>query len=263
MKRVLTIQDLSCLGKCSLTVAIPVLSAMGLSCTPLPTALLSTHTAFPNPHVRSLTGDILSISRHWKTIGAEFDAVTVGYLSDPEQAEAVAQVLDTFPALTVIDPVMGDHGKCYSRIGEAHIRAMAQLCRKGTCLLPNVTEAALLTGLPYRDIQEESYCRELLAGMAQFGAEAVVITGVEQQEGKLGFVGISRGEEFTYQADRVAGQCHGTGDLFAAVFTGSLLRDTPVYDAAKKAADFAARVIENTPKASPFGICFEPLLHNL
>ncbi len=263
MKRVLSIQDLSCLGKCSLTVAMPVLSAMGCCCTPLPTALLSTHTAFPDPHIVPLTKELLPICRHWQQIGAGFDGITVGYLSDPEQAATVAEILDMFPALTVIDPVMGDHGNRYRRIGDGHIEAMKQLCKKGTFLLPNITEAALLTGLPYRPEHDPVYCRELLDGMSRFGAEAVVITGVEEAPDTLGFVGKQGKEFFSYQAKRIPRQCHGTGDLFTAVFTGSLLAGCTVPEAGKKAADFAARVIQNTPEASPFGICFEPLLHLL
>ena len=157
MKRLLSIQDLSCLGKCSWTVALPILSAMGLNATALPTGVLSTHTAFQNPVCHSFTGELVSFADHWKSVGAAFDAISVGYLSDPVQAQAVAQVLERFPALTVIDPAMGDHGKLYRGMSEANVSAMAQLCRKGDFLLPNLTEAALLTGTPYRDDPDEAY----------------------------------------------------------------------------------------------------------
>ena len=113
MKRILTIQDLSCVGRCSLTVAQPILSAMGIACSVLPTAVLSTHTAFPNPHIRSLTEDMVPICQHWQEIGAEFDAILVGYLSDPEQAEAVLEVMNSFSCPVILDPAMGDHGKLY------------------------------------------------------------------------------------------------------------------------------------------------------
>lgn len=260
MKRVLSVQDLSCLGKCSLTVALPVLSAMGCAATALPTTLLSTHTAFPQPHRVSLTDSLESICRHWQTIGAEFDAVSVGYLADAGQVKEVQAVLDAFPCLQVIDPVMGDHGKLYKSLDESHIEAMKTLCRRGNVLLPNVTEAALLTGLPYRQTTDADYYRQLLAGMAQFGADAVVITGVTLAEDALGFIGIQNGQEFSYQAKRLGKQCHGTGDLFAAVVTGSLARGTDMQKAATLAARFVEQVLQATPSATPFGVEFEACL---
>lgn len=260
MKRVLSIQDLSCLGKCSQTVALPVLSAMGCSCTVLPTGILSTHTAFPDPHVRDLTEDLLPICRHWQSIGADFDAITVGYLAGAEQADAVEQILAAFPAPAVIDPVMGDHGKVYSRITDAHIRAMEQLCQKGSVLLPNVTEAALLTGIPYRETADPDYYRRLLDAMAAFGAQTVIITGTAPEEGTLGLVGRCPEGDFSYQAPRQPKQCHGTGDLFTATFTGGVLRGLSVPQAAGLAAGFVEQVLRATPKASPFGVEFEPVL---
>lgn len=260
MKRVLSIQDLSCLGKCSLTVALPVLSAMGCAATALPTGILSTHTAFPAPHVKDLTEDILPVCRHWQTIGAEFDAITVGYLSHPAQADAVAQVLDTFGSFVVIDPVMGDHGKPYSRITDEHVQAMNGLCAKGNVLLPNVTEACMLTGIAYRETADEDYYRQLLESMGSFGADAVILTGVSLAPDKLGFMGCSGETVFTYQADRIPRQCHGTGDLFTAVFTGALMAEKSVEAAARLAAGFTERVIAATRETSPFGVEFEPQL---
>ena len=261
MKHVLSVQDLSCLGKCSLTVALPVLSAMGCACTVLPTAVLSTHTAFPAPHCRSLTEDMLPAARHWKSVGASFDAISVGYLADPRQAEAVEQILSEFDAATVIDPVMGDHGKLYSRLTPEHVQAMAALCRRGDYLLPNVTEAALLTGLPYREQPDEGYLRELTAGMLEFGAKAVVITGFLWDSETTGFAGVHRQTgEFSYRAHRIPKSFQGTGDLFSAVFTGSLARGNSVYGSACLAAGFVERVAAGTEESSPFGVEFEPQL---
>ena len=262
MKRVLSVQDLSCLGKCSLTVALPAFSAMGCECAVLPTTLLSTHTAFPGPHIRSLTEDMDAIRDHWRSIGASFDAISVGYLADPSQTAAVERVLEDFKTLTVIDPVMGDHGKLYRAITGDHVAAMASLCRRGSVLLPNVTEAAFLTGIGYRDDGDRGYYRELLAGMGEFGAEAVIITGIAPEKGKTGVMGWSReAGEFRYISSRIDRSCHGTGDLFAAVFTGALVQGRTVPEAATLAAKFVKRVIAATPEASPFGINFEPQLH--
>lgn len=260
MKRVLSIQDLSCLGKCSLTVALPVLSAMGCAATPLPTTLLSTHTAFPDPYRRSLTEDLLPICRHWQSIGVSFDAVSVGYLANPAQAQAVEAVLDLFDSLCIIDPVMGDHGRLYRSITAAHVQSMQQLCRRGDVLLPNVTEAALLTAVPYRQTTQEAYYQQLLTGMEQFGVQTVIITGVSLQEDTVGCFGADSHGTFSYQAPRIPRQCHGTGDLFAAVVTGAMVRGQSPRQAAQLAAKFVAQVVENTPEETPFGISFEEKL---
>lgn len=260
-KHVLSIQDLSCLGKCSLTVALPVLSAMGCRCSVLPTAVFSTHTAFPSPHKHSLTEQILPISRHWQTIGAEFDAITVGYLADGSQVQAVEEVLDTFPAFTVIDPVMGDHGKLYSGLSDTHVEAVRSLCRRGQVLLPNVTEAALLTKLPYQPQAEESYYRSLLEKLLELGAPNVVITGASVTEGMTGVAGYCQEEGFFFFQRKLLKQSHhGTGDLFAAVFTGAVMSGKTIPQAAFLAASFVEQVILATPEATPFGVAFEGVL---
>ncbi len=261
MKRVLSIQDLSCLGKCSLTVASPILSVLGLSCTVLPTAVLSTHTAFPGPYVKPMTEDLLPIATHWMSVGATFDGISVGYLSDPEQARQVEKVLEEFSALTVIDPAMGDHGKLYRGMTEQNVQAMKTLCARGDYLLPNLTEAALLTDMPYREDGSEEYLRKLLQKLMSFGAQGVVITGITWDENTTGFAGFAReGGMFTYRAPRVPRQSHGTGDMFCAVTTGALVKGATLYDAARQAAGFVEQVILATPEPTPFGANFEPVL---
>lgn len=261
MKRVLSIQDLSCLGKCSITVALPVLSAMGCACSVLPTAVLSTHTAFPDPHCRSLTEDIYPMAQHWKGVGADFDAMTVGYLADPEQAEQVAKVLDLFGDAVILDPVMGDHGKLYSRQTPDHVRAMAGLCCRAKYLLPNVTEASLLTGLPYRERADKGYLRELADGLQDFGVKGAIITGFMWDDEHTGFYGCDRETgEFSYKAQRIPRSLHGTGDLFAATFTGGLMAGKDACAAATLAAQFVERVVAATKDASPFGAEFESQL---
>ena len=264
MKKVLTVQDLSCVGKCSLTVALPVLSAMGCSCSVLPTAVLSTHTAFPNPHVRSLTQDIAPICDHWQKIGASFDAVSIGYLSDPAQAAAVAALLDRFPAFTVVDPAMGDHGKLYSGLCDGQVAAVRQLCQKANVLLPNVTEACLLTGTDYQEAGDLPYYHRLLEALTQLGADTVILTGISPHTATTGYLGYDKTRGmFSRLTPRLPKKCHGTGDLFCAVLTGSCAQGTPVDKAAEKAAAFVERVVAATPQESPFGVEFEPHLSAL
>ena len=258
--QVLSIQDLSCMGKCSLTVALPILSAMGISTSVLPTAVLSTHTGFPAPQVQPMTENLLPFAEHMASVGGSFDAISTGYLSDPQQAEVVCQVLDQFDCLKVIDPAMGDHGRLYSRITPEHIEAMKQLCRRGSVLLPNLTEAAFLTGLPYREDGDGVYLKELCEAMCTFGAEGVIITGVRWDESHTGWAGMQEGNFFSYQAKRIGRSQHGTGDIFAAVTTGALTLDKPLHLAASLAARFVEQVIAVTPASTPFGANFEPLL---
>ena len=187
MKRVLSIQDLSCVGRCSLTVALPVLSAMGHQCSVLPTAVLSTHTAFPNPSVVDLTDHLAGFARHWQENDISFDAVSVGYLSDPGQAGIVGAILDNMDCPVILDPVMGDHGKLYRRITADHIHAMKRLAARADVLLPNLTEAAAMTGIPYREQTDQAYLEALLDGLLILGVRAAVITGVHLQDNAIGF----------------------------------------------------------------------------
>ena len=258
--QVLSIQDLSCMGKCSLTVALPILSAMGISTSVLPTAVLSTHTGFPAPQVQPMTENLLPFSEHMASVGGSFDTISTGYLSDPQQAEAVCGVLDKFHCLKVIDPAMGDHGRLYSRMTPEHVEAMKHLCRRGNVLLPNLTEAAFLTGMPYREDGDGIYLKELAQAMCQFGAEGVIITGVRWDEDHTGWAGMQQGQFFSYQAKRIGRSQHGTGDMFSAVTTGALTLDKPLHVAASLAARFVEQVIAVTPVSTPFGANFEPML---
>ena len=260
MASVLSIQDLSCMGKCSLTVALPILSAMGISTSVLPTAVLSTHTGFPSPIVQPMTGNLLPFVDHMVSVGGSFDSICTGYLSDPRQAEVVCQVLDKFDCLKVIDPAMGDHGKLYSRMSEEHVEAMKQLCQRGDFLLPNLTEAAFLTGLPYREQCDGTYLIEMAEALCNFGAKGVIITGISWDPGYTGWAGMQSGRLFSYRAKQLPRNQHGTGDMFAAVTTGALTLGKPLHIAASLAAKFVEKTISVTPASTPFGANFEPIL---
>lgn len=258
MKRILAIQDMSCVGRCSLTVAQPILSAMGINCSVLPTAVLSTHTGFPNPHIRSLTEDIGPICQHLRAVGASFDGILVGYLASVEQVEAVLEVVNTFDCPVILDPAMGDHGKLYDGITEEHAEAMKDLCSMAQVVLPNVTEAAMLTKHPYQVWTDGQYLRSMLENLCRRKTQTVVITGVAPSKNQTGFVGIHAEEGmFSYHTHRREKMLHGTGDMFSAVFAGSYLLGRDPMESAELAAKFVERVLDHTPEATPFGGEFE------
>ena len=189
MKRIVSIQDVSCLGKCSLTVALPIISAMGVECSIVPTAVLSTHTMFSGFTCKDLTDQIEPIAAHWKESGLGFDAVYTGYLASAEQIDYVCAFFDAFRregSLIVVDPVMADNGKLYPAFGPDFPAQMARVCAKADLILPNLTEASLLTGLPYRTEHDEVYIKEMLQALAALGPRYVALTGVSFEPDKLG-----------------------------------------------------------------------------
>ena len=265
-KRILTIQDISCVGQCSMTVALPILSACGHETCILPTALLSTHTGgFGRPAVAHFDDVLPQMWRHWKQNGITFDAILVGYLGSPAAVETAAQIMEELLApdgICIVDPAMADHGKLYSGFDEAYARAMGGLCRKAHVILPNITEAAMLSGQEYRENLDEDYVNKLLDNL---GHPCVILTGVGYREGETGIV-IREGKTQQYYAHpRIGKSCHGTGDIFAACFTGAFMQGKSMYEAVKIAANYTCKSIENTA-ANPahwYGVKFETALPEL
>lgn len=265
-KRILTIQDISCVGQCSMTVALPILSACGHETCILPTALLSTHTGgFGKPAVAHMDDTLPEIIRHWKENNIFFDAILVGYLGSLSAIETAADILDTMLApggVSIVDPAMADHGKLYSGFDEEYARAMGALCRRADVIIPNITEAAMLSCGEYREKLTEDYVTRLLTALDH---PCVILTGVGYREGETG-IAIREGEKQCYYAHtRIGKSYHGTGDMFAAAFTGSLMQGLPKMEAVKTAADFVCRCIENTAlnPAHWYGVKFETALPEL
>ena len=259
MKRLITMQDLSCLGKCSLTVIHPTISAMGIACTVLPTALLSTHTAFPAPAVTELTGCVRPILDHWQTIGAGFDGILTGYLASEEQAALALELIDRFGenAILVHDPAMADHGRLYSGISPEMVEAHRELGRRADLVIPNLTEGCLLAGIPWEDRTDLEFCQQVAAALLKTSAKSVLLTGYSPAADRVGFYYRAGDAEFAYAGEKHPRACHGTGDLFAAVVTGGLLRGLSVPDAGRLAAEFVHRAIAKTGEDSRFGVAFE------
>lgn len=267
--RILTIQDISCVGQCSMTVALPILSACGSETCVLPSAVLSTHTAgFTGFTVRDLTEDIPGIAKHWQKEGIKFDAVYTGYLGSTRQISYVSDVMDTCGAdgcKIFVDPAMADLGKLYPAFDDGYVREMARLCGKAHYILPNITEACFMTGVEYRETYDEAYIKHLLDQLAALGSSAVVLTGVGYSPDKTGVAVLENGKVDYYEHRRISKGCHGTGDVYASAFVGAMMNGRGAFDSAKIAADYTVQCIENT-QSDPdhwYGVKFETALASL
>ena len=259
-KRILTIQDISCIGQCSMTVALPVLSACGHETCILPSAVLSTHTGgFGKPAVAHLTDTMPRIISHWQQQEITFDVIYTGYLGSVEAINHAAWIMDTMLAsdgIIVVDPAMADHGKLYSGFDTDYAEAMKKLCSRADVMLPNITEAAMMTGLPYREDYDEAYIRELLS---RLDGKNVVLTGVGFTKDQTGAAIRADGNVSFCHHKRIARSYHGTGDLFAACLTGALASGKDLYRATQIASYFTCQCIENTFAAPAhwYGVKFE------
>lgn len=272
-KRALAVHDISCVGKCSLTVVLPVLSAAGVETSVLPTSVLSTHTGgFGKPVFHDLTGELAAITAHWKSFGMTFDALYTGYLGSEEQVERILDLFDGFggSALRLVDPVMGDGGRLYSGFAPDFPAKMARLCERAQIIGPNFTEAALLLDEPYAEgPYSQAYVDALLRRLSARFDCSVVLTGVCLDEERLGAAALDResGEVTFALAPRIPGHFHGTGDLFAAALLAGLLADQTLGQAAGLAARFTAEAIRRSDltRDSRYGVRFEtalPMLMN-
>ena len=252
MKRIITVQDISCVGKCSLTVALPVISAMGVEACVLPTAVLSTHTAFKGFTFRDLTSDLPAITDHWKNEKIHFDAIYTGYLGSFEQINLMQSLIHDFgggDTRVIVDPCMGDNGSLYSGFTQDFTKAMAGLCSKADVIVPNLTEASFMLGIPYVEQgYTKDYIEDLIKKLAGLGARRVVLKGVSFDDKKLGIVSYdSENEKITwYFHEKMPQSFHGTGDIFASVLTGALVRGFSLEESCRLAADFVVESIKAT-----------------
>lgn len=270
-KRVVAIHDISCFGKCSLTVALPIISAAGIETAVIPTAVLSTHTGgFKNYTVRDLSEDIVPIARHWKSEGITADAVYTGYLCSKEQiylAMEAARLISRKDTVIITDPVMADNGRLYSGFTPDYPDFMLKLCSAADIITPNITEAALMLGVKYREGPYDSdYINALLEGLFVKTHSKIVLTGVCFDEKKIG-AAVYDGENRAYVfSEKMNGAYHGTGDIFASTLTAALMNGRSLKASAQIAANFTAACIKKTmeDKTDPrYGVRFEaqiPLL---
>ncbi len=268
--RIAAIHDLSCFGRCSLTIALPVLSAMGCQCCPLPTALLSAHTGFPGNTFLDLTTEMGRIADHWTAMDLQFGAIYSGFLGSADQVDTVARFFNTFKksdTAVIVDPVMGDHGTAYRTCTPELCRGMRVLAENADVITPNLTEAALLLDHPYEEIQRtDAY--EVVRRLSVGGRRSVVLTGYSSESGQTGALCFDRdsGESKAVQTPRESQDFSGTGDLFASVLAGGVARGVPLFQAAQAAADFVRDCIARTLAeglTEQDGVDFEPLLGQL
>jgi pyridoxine kinase len=252
MKRIVTVQDISCVGKCSLTVALPVISAMGVETAVLPTAVLSTHTAFKGFTFRDLTDDIEPVCSHWKQEKIKFDAIYTGYLGSFRQLDLVSKLFSDFKekdTLIFVDPCMADNGKLYPGFTQEFAFAMAKLAASADVIVPNLTEASFMLGIPYKASgYDENYIKDILKKLAALGSKKIVVKGVDFGNGRIGIMSYDRASDTfsDYFHEKLPTSFHGTGDIFASVCVGALMRGWTLEKAYALAADYVVEAIKAT-----------------
>ena len=267
--KILTIQDISCVGQCSLTVALPILSACGIETCILPSAVLSTHTAgFTGFTFRDLTDDMPAIRQHWMKEGIRFDAIYTGYLGSIRQIDYVSDIFADTAAdgcVKIVDPAMADNGKLYSIFDMDYVQAMKTLCAKADYIVPNITESCFLTGTEYRTEYDRAYIDSLLSKLTALGCKNVILTGVSYAPGRTGIVVFENGVYAYYEHEMLPNSCHGTGDIYASAFVGALVRGKTAFEAAGIAAQYTTECIRITATIPNhwYGAAFEPALGKL
>lgn len=262
MKRILTMQDLSCVGQCSLTVALPILSALGVETCVLPTAVLSNHTMFKSWSYLDLTDEIRNIFREWKNNGFKFDAFLLGYLGKKELMAVAEQCFDEFSAEgapVIIDPVFADNGKLYGGFDLNYVAEMRKLLKRADVILPNVTEACFLTDTPYQSDCNRQFVKLLAKKLASLTDATVVITGMEE-EGRIGELIYCNGQFDEVLLEKLPAKRHGTGDIFASVFTANYLSGKSLTDSCFEASRFVVDCLKATGDEHFYGVHFESIL---
>lgn len=265
MKRIVTIQDISCVGKCSLTVALPIISAMGIETAVIPTAVLSTHTAFKNFTYRDLTGDLPKIAKHWKQEKFDFDGIYTGYLGSTEQIDMLKEFFKQFKTsnnFVFIDPVMADNGKLYAGFDENFVKEMKELCKMADIIVPNLTEASYMLGKEYKENYNEQEIKDILIELSNLGPQYIVLTGVSFKNNELGVMSYNKktNEFFTYFKEKIPAKYHGTGDIFASTLFGAITNNNTLEEGLKIAVDYVWETINDTYKTNKkdvYGVNFE------
>ena len=268
MKRIMTIQDISCVGRCSLTVALPIISAAGVETGVLPTAVLSTHTAFPKFTFRDLTDEITPIADTFRELDITFDAIYTGYLGSFEQLSLVEKFIKDFKTkdtFVLIDPVMADHGVLYKGFTEEFAKAMAALCKNADLIVPNITEAAFMLGIPYNPDYDEDYIKKLLKSLTGLGCPRAALTGISFKDDEIGvyYYDSITDTYYKYFNEKLDVSYHGTGDIYASAALGAIMRGISIERSLSIAVDFTLETMKKTALDDNrrfYGVNFEEAL---
>ncbi len=265
-KRVAAIHDISGLGKCSLTVALPIISAAGVETAVIPTAVLSTHTGGIDGFTyKDLTDQILAIAEHWKSLDLKFDGIYSGFLGSFEQIDLVGRIFDILAddeSLIIVDPCMADNGKLYKTYTTEMAKNIGHLCQKADVIVPNITEACMLLDIPYKENFSQDELYVMVENLCDLGCNSAVLTGVSFSDNELGALCFDKDSNKTSYifAEKIPEFYHGTGDVFASFMTGALLNNINLKDSVQIAADFTSSSINRTFQAKTdkrFGVNFE------
>lgn len=262
-KRILTMQDLSCVGQCSLTVALPILSRYGVETCVLPTAVLSNHTMFNGWSYLDLTPEIKNIYAYWEKNNFRFDGFLLGYLGKKELMDIAVEGFDRFSAKDapiIIDPVFADNGKLYGGFDLAYVAEMRKIIKRADIILPNVTEACFLTETGYREDCDEQFATLLAKKLTAYTDGTVIITGVEK-DGKIGELIYDGGKSEVVLLEKLPAKRHGTGDIFASVFTANYLGGKSLAESCREASRFVIDCLKATDKDHFYGVNFERVLN--
>ncbi len=270
MKKILTIQDFSCVGKCSLTVAIPIISAFGVETCALPTALLSTHTQFKNWTFKNLCSEINPITDAWKKENIKFDGICTGYLGATDLIDTVKDIINTFvekDGIVMIDPAMGDNGKLYANFDMDYVKATKTLCALADFVTPNITEACFMLDKEYKEEYDYDYLLNICKELYKNGAKTVIITGVRKNDREIGAFCLINGETvYEYYNQREIKDFHGTGDIYSSAVYGALMNGKTIEESVKFACDYTKHCIALTLKDEnhPFyGVNFEQCISDI
>lgn len=269
-KKLLAINDISCVGRCSLTVALPIISSVGVECSILPTAILSTHTGgFTGYTFLDFTDEMKKVSNHWLQLNRKYDAIYTGFLGSSEQVDVVNDIVLKFKDnnIIIVDPAMADNGKLYPIFDNNFPNEMKKLCLNGDVIVPNITEACLLTGYEYKQNNHtEEYIDGLLNALSNEGMKDVVLTGVAINDNKIGAVCYNHKtkEKYFYDQEIIPGYYHGTGDVFASVLSSCIMKNKSLQESTKIAVDITVASIKETLKYQDidvkYGVCFEEVI---
>ncbi len=273
-KKVLAINDISCVGRCSLTVALPIISSVGIECSVLPTAILSTHTGgFTGYTFNDFTEEMILITNHWISLNREYDGIYSGFLGSIKQIDIVKDIITKFKkpnVITIIDPAMADNGELYKIFNQDFASKMSTLCMMGDVILPNITEACIMTNIPYQEKNHsDEYINSILHALKNKGMKNVILTGVRKRENHIGAIAYNSetDEQYFYDKPLIPGYYHGTGDVFASVFTCGYLKGKSLNESMELAVEVTVASIQETIKYEgidyKYGVCFEetiPLL---